>query len=283
MESSQTPSIESMAVDETTEDENPTPSRPESELHENIRIAIERTRGMKVQPDDPLGEGDGFFDSDPRIPTDTIDCMTWLQWVLAMAYSSEDSDPLRWMDTLRYYGGNVGFDTRKHYVDRWLWMDPGPLRPLPCDSEDCPSETIELQLDGVPRAHDYPCSLWREEVSSIEFRSFQPNRLPNVLKSLEPGFYVIFGVANDRYLSLYGQDSGPMGQVHPALLEITDEHIEITHASTVAGAIDTLSLTEWIENSRTLHRGTTLYSLDPDWDPESHRLPIGRTNLCPRR
>ena len=95
------------------------------ELNQRIAAAIEQTRDLQVVYTDPLGEGPFHFDPDPLLPGDQIDCMTWLQWVLALAYAGPDGDPALWLQALRYYRSTIGFDTRKHYICL-LYTSPSP-------------------------------------------------------------------------------------------------------------------------------------------------------------
>ena len=59
---------------------------------------------MHIELSDMLGEGEGGWDSDPRVPSASLNCMTWLQWVLAMAYRPTD---LSGLDAIRYYNSEV--------------------------------------------------------------------------------------------------------------------------------------------------------------------------------
>jgi hypothetical protein len=249
-------------------------------LYARIQEAIETTTALQVDATDPLGEGAGGFDSDPRLPRDRIDCMTWLQWVLALAYADPDGDHLLWMDALRYYGGVVGFDTRKHYVDRWLWMEPGPLQPIDCPETLCQRESIQLDLSGVPAARQYPCGLWRSQVHEVWMEAIPQSQLEEVVGGLDAGFYVLFGLASERYLGLYGMHSGPMAQVHPALLRVDESGAHITHASTALERVAEVELSEWVHSNRRLHRGSMIYALDPSWSPDQERLIITEESRC---
>ena len=97
----------------------------------NLRLekAIAQSKdNIRIELQDMRGEGEGAWDSDPRVPTNTLNCMTWLQWVLALAYMPET--PQLALDAIRYYNSEPYFATRKHYIDRWLMLEPGPLQPI---------------------------------------------------------------------------------------------------------------------------------------------------------
>ena len=249
------------------------------ELTLRLASSIEQTRDLQVVYTDPLGEGPFHFDPDPLLPSDRIDCMTWLQWVLALAYAGPDGDPAPWLQALRYYRSTIGFDTRKHYVDRWIWLDPGPMRTIDCGTH-CQSETIELETQRLIETRGAPCPLWRSDVSSVEIQSVPQAKLTEVVADLQPGFYVLFGVASERYLDLYGS-SGPMAQVHPALLEVGLGEASVSHASTALDQVATVPLSEWMSAVQNLHRATTLYALDPAWWPAADKRFIDHEARCP--
>ena len=236
-----------------------------AELGQRIKSAIQATQHLIVDASDPMGEGSGYFDSDPRSVGDRVDCMTWVQWVLALAYAGENADPQPWLDAIRYYGSSIGFDTRKHYVDRWLTLEPGPLIPIPSHRLTVESEGIQLTLQAFQDHKQYPCELYQSEMNHIRLDVIPQDQLSKTIDDLTPGFYILFGIATDHYLSMYGAQSGPMAQVHPAILEKTQHEVWIHHASTALERIATVKPDEWLHANRRLHRASTLYSIDPSW------------------
>ena len=48
----------------------------------DIAHSIESSKQFEVSLIDSLGEGEGCFDSDSRYELQTVNCQTWLQWVL---------------------------------------------------------------------------------------------------------------------------------------------------------------------------------------------------------
>jgi len=184
------------------------------------------------------------------------------------------------MDRLRYFGNEVGFDTRKHYVDRWLAMDPGPMTAVSLPEDLVTELTVELSLDGLPALRGYPCPLWRSNFRSVSFQAIPQDMVHAAVSRLESGFYVLFGVASPRYLELYGEHSGPMGQVHPALLEVTETEVRVHHASTAKEEVVTVPLDAWLTGNQRLHRASTIYALDPTWDPQRRALTIEESDRC---
>ena len=240
----------------------PAHAAPTPDLDARVAAAVAQTRGLRVVYTDPLGDGAGP-DPDPRVPGDEVDCMTWVQWVLALAGGPAETAPQR-LDALRYYGGQVGFRTRKHYLDRWLAWEPGPLEALDLSAHpDKATHIVSVEPVLLRAARGARCPLWREDE-----RTFRVDHLPAdaALASAagwEPGWYVLTGIATEKYLGMYGQEVGPMGQVHLFLLDASaagragkpPEQWTLWHASTLRGVVFEDTLGRLLGNTRTIYRG----------------------------
>ncbi|MDR1759769.1 MAG: D-alanyl-D-alanine carboxypeptidase/D-alanyl-D-alanine-endopeptidase [Fibrobacter sp.] len=67
----------------------------------------------------PLGEGE--FGGKPLVYTDSFDCVTYMEHVLAMAYAVHEDSLFNQLQQLRYTGGEIDYLTRKHYfVEDWM-------------------------------------------------------------------------------------------------------------------------------------------------------------------
>jgi len=239
---------------------------PTPELDARVAAAVQKTRDLTVVYTDPLGEGSGT-DPDPRVPGAEVDCMTWVQWVLALATGPEVSAPER-LDALRYYGGQVGFRTRKHYLDRWLAWEPGPLAAVDLSTHPArQTHRVELEPVLLRAARGERCRLWREDARTFEAVYLPADDLLADAASWEPGWYVLTGVATDKYLGMYGQEVGPMGQVHLFLLDATAAGRDgrapadwtLWHASTLRGVVFEDRLGRLLGNTRTIYRGFVPY------------------------
>jgi hypothetical protein len=71
---------------------------------------------------DPLGEGpSGDVDRDPLFDRRRVDCLTFVEQVLAEATAPSKSDFMARLQRIRYHDGVVSFRTRNHYtVTDWL-------------------------------------------------------------------------------------------------------------------------------------------------------------------
>src|SRR5690242_18002575 len=108
-------------------------------INQRFAAAIDNTRNMPVLREDMLGEGEGAWDPDPRYPTETVNCLIWLQLIISEIYGWENDlqTKIQIMDQIRYFAGRPAYGLRKsHFIDHWLLLEPEPL--------------VRIRLDGFP-------------------------------------------------------------------------------------------------------------------------------------
>ena len=67
----------------------------------------------------PLGEGEGQ-DPDPRLRLDRVDCLTFVETVMALAFSSSEEDVIHVLDSIRYRN-RPDYAGRNHLMEaEWL-------------------------------------------------------------------------------------------------------------------------------------------------------------------
>jgi len=91
-------------------------------MHPNDRLTW--TSGLFIgRPflSDPLGEGRGAaIDPDPMYRFDALDCMTYVEVVMALASSKDEAEFKENLRDIRYFGGVPSYFTRKHFFEHWL-------------------------------------------------------------------------------------------------------------------------------------------------------------------
>lgn len=260
----------------------PAPDAAQQELTRRVADALARTQGLKVVYQDVLGEGPGSWDPDPRYPAGEVNCITWLQLLLAEAYGSTPDEKLAILDRIRYFDGRVGFGFRKHFTDQWTAIDPMPLRQV--DFRSCPSGNVQsykldLDTEMFQKSIKFECPLYHMDRTAVELDLVPPHGLVQCGDRLAEGYYVIFPVASDRYLQKYGGFSGPMAQVHAVLLEVPPAapagaapeardsgRFKIYHASISRGQVVETELAPYLLHMWNLYRGYVVYELVPGWD-----------------
>ena len=227
----------------------------------SMERALTESQSKIVRYRSHFGEGEGYFDPASRWDSTEVNCMTWLQWVLARNYAPTPEDVPMYLDSLRYYGTEISFANRKHYIDRWMNLEPGPLTPIEnplCQSNS--SKTVELSLNSFREYHNHACSLYAEEQSQFTIYYMSTNRTHACIPALDDGYYVLFFVASDAYLKRWSP-YGEMGLVHSMILEINGAQYRVHHASVDKKAVVT---EDWFELSKRLSNvaiGYTIYDI----------------------
>ena len=237
----------------------------------DFSTALKEMSGKKVEYSASLGEGKGAFDQSPQYIGDTVNCMTWMQGVIAYAYGDTEEQRVLYLDSLRYYGDTISFGTRKHYVDRWLELEPKPLIPLKTDI--CKADiigSVNLDLIRFKQNHSFQGKLFQEEKSQFGLDALSSARMGDCLSSLPAGFYALFFVANASYLKTWGKH-GAMGQVHSMIVEKTDV-IRIHHASIDFGKVQVENWSALSERLETVAQSFTIYSFASEWEPKTMKV-----------
>lgn len=257
-----------------------TPGRARVSLYSRIAESIEATRGYEVIYEDMLGEGAGAWHSGPRYPTDKVNCMVWVLLVLAETYGRQGRQDARQlaMDCLRYYRGHVGFSMRKHYLEQWLALDPGPLRPVSLRELCAPEHYVSVLEPKVFLARrQFEMPLYRMEATVFDTEYVPAPGLRSSVESLPPGFYLMFGVPTRLCFEHFADRCGPLGLVHCVFLEVPGWGLAgspappgdctVHHASIVCGAVVSERLGVYLEQSASIHQGYVVCELDPAWVP----------------
>lgn len=243
-----------------------------AQLNRCLEKSLERYRNVAVVYQDVLGEGPGHWDADPLYPSGSVNCIIWLYLLLADTYGSTPAEKEQVMNRVRYFNGQVAFGMRKHFTDNWMALDPEPL--VRKDLSSCQGvQTHKVQLDfnRFRNSVGYQCPLYRMRESSFEIPFVGGDSLIQCAPAFQPGYYVVFPLASDRYLQKYGTNSGPMAQVHAVLLKVPApgagaEGLTVYHASISSGRVVETRLPAYVRNMANLFRGYAVYELDPTWN-----------------
>lgn len=247
------------------------------ELNKRLAEAIATTIERRVVLEDILGEGKGAWDAEPRYPAATVNCIVWLQLLLAEVYGKGLTDKTPVMDKIRYFGGQVGFSTRKHYTDHWLSIEPQPFKRV--DVSACGEKarhSVDLDFKTFLKSNKFSCPLYKMEASHLEFDYIKRDSLSDCARKLPAGYYVLFAVPTEKFLARSMKQTGPMGLVHAMVLRLREhdatkgprslESTLVYHASTAASQVQVEPLSQYLGKSKKIHRGYVVYELDPAWD-----------------
>lgn len=97
-------------------------------LGQRIECVSRRFLGLPFKLD-PLGEGEGsFIDTDPMISFEALDCMTYVETVMALASAQTPGEFEAYLREIRYRSGIATYAGRNHFVEGrggWLAVNEG--------------------------------------------------------------------------------------------------------------------------------------------------------------
>jgi len=171
--------------------------------------------------------------------------------------------------------GHVGFGLRKHYVDQWMQLDPGPFERMdPAACGPVRRRVVHLEPETFLRSVGYPCPLYGMDRRDYTIDYTATADFVVCIRRLAPGYYVLNAIATDRYLQRYGQTSGPMGLVHAIFLQVRppspdaggERQLIVHHASVVLHRLVHEPFTQLVDRNTGVYDGFVAYRLNPRWD-----------------
>jgi hypothetical protein len=230
-------------------------------LQERLLDAIDAHREDRIV-DVALGEGEGAWDPAPRLPEGGTTQLLWVYQILAESYSDDPTQQQQVIDAMRYYDGKVDFGHRKHFIDRALALDPGPLQSVRSCEPDKRVE-LSLPLETLRKKLRYGCPLHEPAQAATMLKFFSPRGAEMCAGRLEDGSYVVFGVVGER--ARRRQRSGPQAQGLPAILTISSGFATVLWPDPATHQVTSTPLAEVIAERGV--EGYTIYAIDPDWQP----------------
>jgi len=244
---------------------------------DRIRQFIHRDpAGYFIHIEDMLGEGaDSSFDKHPRYLPNEMNCTTWYQTAIATGLAVDASQVPLILDQIRYFKGIISYATRVHFTDNNVRLKQGLLEPVVFSGVKRLHKSVKLDYPHFKKDHGYACPLYEEKFKTSEVDYYSPDDFLKQSETLEDGVYLMYPVASDHYIELFGQTSGPMGLVHGILLDVDNSKLGaframISHASITRKTVVTKPLITYIQSKATQNfLGYTLWKINPDWKGES--------------
>lgn len=148
--------------------------------------------------DSPLGEGAGL-DPDPLVRYDAVDCLTYVEEVVALARARSAAEAAEVLQRIRYAGDAVRFEERNHFVEaQWLpnALRRGFLREITRavggadvveTAKEVTAETWRRRRLGVElRLPDH-----RAPIGRVVFPMIPLTRVPERLSEVSPGAVLV--------------------------------------------------------------------------------------------
>ena len=147
--------------------------------------------------DSPLGEGAGY-DPDPLVRWDAVDCVTYVEQVLALANAPTSSSSLPVLLDLRYRDGRASFGTRNHLMmAQWVPVniEKGYLRDVTRevggDRVEIARKTITEEMWSHRSGVDLPLSKSEVPIGEVELPYIPLALFPEVMTSVPDGSLLI--------------------------------------------------------------------------------------------
>jgi hypothetical protein len=102
--------------------------------------------------------------------------------------------------------------------------------------------------------------------------------------------YLVFPIAMDRYIEVWGKKSGPMGRVHGLILNQEEGNSQVYHASVKQKSVQSTPLSEYVSSGAAgLFQGYQVYMLSssfsaakPKSEQHQHALDCEKRELSDR-
>lgn len=210
----------------------------------------------------PYGGGtlEGNEEEILRVNIDTLDCTTFVETVLALAYTAAEHRQ-SWHDfaynlrKLRYRGGEInGYPSRLHYVSDWIVDNTarGNIREV---TADAPNVKYGVKtLDYMTSHRDkYPAladSANYHGMKNVE-SGFSNHRYP-YMKSTGLKSKNIAAVARDGDIVIFTTSIRGLDATHMGIVKMIDGIPMMIHASSKAGEVllDPLPIAEYVARNR---------------------------------
>lgn len=244
----------------------PPPARPDTASR--LRAAIAAERGRTVAHVDPLGEGPGALDPDPQGPAPVVDCVTWVQQVLARAVAdgTDDAAVASALARIRYYAGVPGFGTRKHFVDAWLAWDPWPLRRMTLPP-GASAMRVRLSPRNLGATRGYGGAFVGGDAPVVDVPYLRREDAVAWVRTVPPGVLLLSAVAGPTWHADYNHGLGEMGQTHLLFVDTTPSPV-VWHASVSAGEVRDETLHAYVDRVDGTFVGFVPWAIVPE-DPRA--------------
>ncbi len=210
----------------------------------------------------PLGEGpDGQYDTDPLMDLSRVDCVTFIEQVAALAASRTYDEAHALLQRIRYKDGRVDYEHRNHFmISDWVASNRAWCREITGDTGTATktvTRTISRRdfFDKV-EAPDLGEETPDEKITLTYIPSAEAGA---ALDAIDAPTLVVFIGHIDWLFAL-----------HTGLLIPRDDGPPwLYHASSKAGEVAAMSLTDYLKEQADRYLGIALYRLeDPVWEEE---------------
>ena len=183
--------------------------------------------GLTYQPNPLIGSADSAEVFTASL--DGIDCVTYIETVVALARASTVDDFIEWLRKIRYERGLIQWERRNHYMTLWIRNNVrnGILKPVSMPA--VPTISRDRVLDIVPGLAPQ-----RSRVTCVPKRA-----VPRLEPYLQSGDLIFFA-STRKHLDVF----------HAGIIVRDGEKISMRHASRSQGLVVEQDLSEFRKANR---------------------------------
>jgi len=214
--------------------------------------------------DGPLGEGpDGEYDTDPLIDFGRVDCVTYVEQVVAAATARDYTQLLGNLQGIRYENGTVDYERRNHFLIS-DWIENNPFAVEATGDLRVPTDTVTRTISRRE---------FFELVNATGLAQLTPDR--NVSLAYVPAEHAETAEATIPSPSLVvfvGQVDW-LFALHCGVFHRDDDEVgRLYHASSKAGKVVAMDLGDYMRDQADRYLGFSVYRLNPpNFDPTRDR------------
>jgi hypothetical protein len=208
--------------------------------------------------DGPLGEGPGApYDDDPLIDLSRADCVTFVEQVIAMAQSHSYDETVQRLQRIRYKNGEIRFERRNHFMlADWVHNNPFAREVTGVLGVETAAITRSVGRKKFFGFHD-AAEFVETAVDETRTVKVIPPAAVTAAEPEIPSPSLICFVGKVDWLfalhcGLYLRDESGQGRLY--------------HASSLAGEVVAMDLTEYMASQEGRYLGITVHRID-----EPHR------------
>jgi D-alanyl-D-alanine carboxypeptidase/D-alanyl-D-alanine-endopeptidase (penicillin-binding protein 4) len=234
-------------------------------FNERVEVFCEASLGTPYHGG-PLGEGpEGVYDQDPLIDLSRVDCVTFVEQVLALACSESYDEAVGRLQEIRYRDGLISYESRNHFmVADWVRNNSHFVRDVSAEL-GLETESVERAIskadffdmtDAPDLGHETPDETLRIEAVPKRLAAEAAPRMPS------PALVCFIGDVDWLFALHCG-----------VFMRNEDGSGVLYHASSDTGEVVAVDFADYAEAST--RRGFTVYALaspDPD-TPSTCRMP----------
>jgi hypothetical protein len=160
---------------------------------------------------------------------DGLDCVTYVELVLALARASSVDEFVRWLRKIRYEDGRIAWNRRNHYMTGWIRSNTRAQVVRPVAPRSVPTAAKERTLDGLAGLPPV----------RVRFECVPKKSVPKLIRHVKTGDLVFFASTRKHH-----------DVFHCGIIVCDEDRVLLRHASRSRGGVVQQELDEFLKANR---------------------------------